>query len=125
MPRSSLEVADIFRDHGDAFRKANCGRISLDQLKIMSASERCRTAILGGHVTRCADCAHEHIAYNSCRNRHYEFLGNGSRAASIARIRELFGFKATDHGYKGKEEPVGSTDDQPRIIALPSPCCGG
>ena len=49
---------------------ANVGHISLDQLKVMSAIERCRTAALGGHVTRCEDCAHEHIAYNSCRNRH-------------------------------------------------------
>ena len=70
MPRPSLEVADIFRDHGDAWRAANAGHVSLDQLKVMSAVERCRTAALGGHVARCEDCAHEHIAYNSCRNRH-------------------------------------------------------
>ncbi len=70
MPRPSLEVADIFRDHGAAWRLANAGHVSLDQLKVMSAVERCRTAALGGHVARCADCAHEHIAYNSCRNRH-------------------------------------------------------
>ncbi len=65
-----MEVADIFRDHGAAFRKTNSAHISLDQLKVMSAIERCRTAVLGGHVTKCEDCAHEHIAYNSCRNRH-------------------------------------------------------
>jgi len=70
MPRPSLEVADIFRDHGDAWRAANAGHVSLDQLKVMSAVERCRTAALGGHVARCDDCAHEHVAYNSCRNRH-------------------------------------------------------
>ena len=70
MPRSSLEVADIFRDHGAAWRAANAGHVSLDQLKVMTAVERCRTAALGGHVARCEDCAHEHIAYNSCRNRH-------------------------------------------------------
>jgi hypothetical protein len=70
MPRPSLEVADIFRDHGAAWRAANAGHVSLAQLKVMSAIERCRTAALGGHVTRCEDCAHEHIAYNSCRNRH-------------------------------------------------------
>jgi hypothetical protein len=70
MPVPSLEVADIFRDHGAAWRAANVGRISLNQLKVMSAIERCRTAILGGHVAKCEDCAHEHIAYNSCRNRH-------------------------------------------------------
>lgn len=70
MPGSSLEVADIFRAHGAAWRAANAGHISLNQFKVMSAIERCRTAALGGHVARCADCAHEHIAYNSCRNRH-------------------------------------------------------
>ncbi len=70
MPRSSLEVADIFRDHGDAWRAANAGHVSLAQLKVMSAIERCRTAALGGHVARCEDCAHEHVAYNSCRDRH-------------------------------------------------------
>ena len=65
-----LEVADIFRAHGAAWRAVNAGHISLDQMKVMSAIERCRTAALGGHVARCVDCAHEHIAYNSCRNRH-------------------------------------------------------
>ncbi len=70
MGRPSLEVADIFHDHGPAWRAANAGHVSLDQLKVMSAIERCRTAVLGGHVARCEDCAYEHIAYNSCRNRH-------------------------------------------------------
>ena len=70
MSRPALEVADIFRDHGAAWRRANAGHISLDQLKVMSAIERCRTAALGGHVARCEDCAHTVIAYNSCRNRH-------------------------------------------------------
>jgi len=69
-PATSLEVADIFRDHGAAWRADNAGHVSLDQMKVMSAIERCRTAVLGGHVARCEDCAHEHIAYNSCRNRH-------------------------------------------------------
>jgi putative transposase/transposase-like zinc-binding protein len=70
MPRPALEVADIFRDHGPAWRAANAGHVSLDQLKVMSAIERCRTAALGGHVERCEKCAHTIIAYNSCRNRH-------------------------------------------------------
>jgi Putative transposase/Transposase zinc-binding domain len=65
-----LEVADIFRSHGPAWRQAHAGHVSLDQLKVMSAIERCRTAALGGHVARCADCAYTTIAYNSCRNRH-------------------------------------------------------
>jgi len=65
-----LEVADIFRGHGPAWRKANAGHVSLGQLKVMSAIESCRTAALGGHVARCEKCAHTIIAYNSCRNRH-------------------------------------------------------
>ncbi len=70
MPRPALEVADIFRGHGAAWRKANAGHVSLDQLKVMSAIESCRTAALGGHVARCEKCSHTLIAYNSCRNRH-------------------------------------------------------
>jgi hypothetical protein len=70
MLRPKLEVADIFRDHGPAWRAANAGHVSLDQLKVMSAIERCRTAALGGHVERCEKCAHTIVAYNSCRNRH-------------------------------------------------------
>jgi hypothetical protein len=70
--RPSLEVADIFRDHGPAWRDANHGHISLDQLKVMSAIESCRTAALGGHVARCENeaCGYTTIAYNSCGNRH-------------------------------------------------------
>ena len=72
MSYPTLEVADIFRDHGPGWREANQGHVSLDQLKVMSAIERCRTAALGGHVARCenADCGHTHVFYNSCRNRH-------------------------------------------------------
>jgi hypothetical protein len=73
--RPSLEVADIFRDHGQAWRRAakgvsGAGHVSLTQLTVMAAIEACRTAALGGHVAACADCSHTHIAYNSCRNRH-------------------------------------------------------
>ena len=70
MSRPALEVADIFRDHGAAWRSANAGHVSLDQMKVMSAIERCRTVALGGHVARCEECTHTVIAYNSCRNRH-------------------------------------------------------
>jgi hypothetical protein len=70
LSRPAIELADIFRRHGPAWRNANAGRVSLDQLKVMSAIESCRTAALGGHVERCEDCSHVRIAYNSCRNRH-------------------------------------------------------
>jgi hypothetical protein len=70
MSRPALEVADIFRDHGPAWRRAHAGHVSLAQLKVMSAIEACRTAALGGHVAACTACGHSHVAYNSCRNRH-------------------------------------------------------
>jgi hypothetical protein len=65
-----LEVADIFRAHGSAWRQTHQGHISLDQLRVMSAIECCRSAALGGHVLCCKECDHIQIAYNSCRNRH-------------------------------------------------------
>jgi hypothetical protein len=68
--RAQNEVADIFRAAGPAYRVAHAGHLSLQQLKVMSAIEHCRTAALGGHVEACADCGQWRIAYNSCRNRH-------------------------------------------------------
>jgi hypothetical protein len=70
MSRSLLEVADIFRTSGPAYRAQNVGHLSAGQLRVMSAIEACRTAELGGHVRRCEDCARIDVAYNSCRNRH-------------------------------------------------------
>ena len=68
--RAALEVADIFRRHGPAWRAKNTGHVSLAQFKVMSAIETCRTAALGGHLEGCEDCGHRRVAYNSCRNRH-------------------------------------------------------
>ena len=70
MGRPALEVADIFRAFGPAWRQSQHKHLSLGQLKVMSAIEQCRTAALGGHVLRCDACAHVEISYNSCRNRH-------------------------------------------------------
>ena len=69
MSRPKLEVADSSVATG-ARCAASAGHVSLDQLKVMSAIQRCRTAALGGHVERCERCSHTIIAYNSCRNRH-------------------------------------------------------
>ena len=63
---ASLELADIFRAAGPGYRAAHAGHLGLDQLKVMSAIETCRTAALGGHVEACDDCGHRRIAYNSC-----------------------------------------------------------
>jgi hypothetical protein len=70
VPRPKLEIADVFRRYGPAWRQANKGHVSLSQLKVMSAIEACRTEALGGHVAACTRCSHQHIAYNSCKNRH-------------------------------------------------------
>jgi putative transposase/transposase-like zinc-binding protein len=70
MGRAALEVADIFRAHGPAWREQQQGHLSLAQLKVMSAIEQCRSVALGGHVLHCQACEHVEIAYNSCRNRH-------------------------------------------------------
>ncbi len=67
---SKLEVADIFRSFAPAWCKANAGHIGLEQLKVISAIDRCRRAQMGGHVLRCDKCETVQIAYNSCRNRH-------------------------------------------------------
>jgi hypothetical protein len=90
VPRERLEVADIFRDLGPAWRRANAGHLSLGQLKVMVAIERCRTAALGGHVAACQDCGHIHVAYNSCRNRHCpKCQGAAAKAWLAARQAEL------------------------------------
>jgi hypothetical protein len=92
MGRPALEVADILRDHGPAWRDANRGHVSLGQLKVMSAIARCRTAALGGHVMRCENdaCGHTAIAYNSCRNRHCpKCQGAAARQWLAARAAEL------------------------------------
>jgi hypothetical protein len=68
--RAPLEVADIFREFGSAWRSAQRGHLSLGQLKVMSAIEQCRSAALGGHVLRCEGCGTDQVSYNSCRNRH-------------------------------------------------------
>jgi hypothetical protein len=70
MTRPALGVADIFRAHGPDWRQRQAGHLSLNQLKVMSAIKRCRSAALGGHVLRCKACEQSQIAYNSCRNRH-------------------------------------------------------
>lgn len=70
MAKPLLEVADIFQRYGENYRQKHQGHISLDQLKVMSAIERCRTAELGGHVLLCENCGALEVSYNSCRNRH-------------------------------------------------------
>ena len=85
-----LEVADVFRRHGPAFRATRSEHLDRDQRRVMGAIEACRTAALGGHVRRCADCGHTAIAYNSCRNRHCPKCQGAARAAWVAaRCAEL------------------------------------
>lgn len=83
MPRPALELADIFRRHGAAYRAAH--RLRRPQLRVMRAIEVCRTAALGGHVEQCSQCSHIRIAYNSCRNRHCPKCQNTERARWLQR----------------------------------------
>jgi len=88
--RPKLEIADIFRAYGSAWRRANAGHVSLTQLKVMSAIEACRTEALGGHVAACTKCNHHHIAYNSCKNRHCpKCQGPAARDWMAARAEDL------------------------------------
>jgi hypothetical protein len=90
VPQVKLEIADIFRTHGPAWRQANAGHVSLGQLKVMSAIEACRTEALGGHVAACSKCSHQHIAYNSCKNRHCpKCQGPAARDWMAARAEDL------------------------------------
>jgi hypothetical protein len=82
--RPALEVADIFRRHGDAFRAVQGGRLSPDQRRVMGAIAACRTATLGGHVERCDDCGMVRVAYNSCRDRHCPKCQGLARAEWLA-----------------------------------------
>src|ERR1041385_6927476 len=67
---AGLEVADIFRHHADAYRRAHDGHLGRVERRVMSAIELCRTAALGGHSEVCTSCGLVRCAYNSCRNRH-------------------------------------------------------
>src|ERR1700733_2814915 len=80
----ALEVADIFRHHGEAYRRANTEHLGRTERRVMAAIEACRTARLGGHVERCIDCGLVRIAYNSCRNRHCPKCQGPARAAWLA-----------------------------------------
>src|SRR5208337_4497452 len=104
MVRPVLEVADILREHGPAWRETNRGHLSLDQLKVMSAIERCRTAALGGHVARCenAACGHTMIAYNSC------LMGKIRNGESMG----------VDIGFGGFRGLCGPHYERPRSMAM-------
>lgn len=82
--RVSPEVADIFRRHGEAYRQAHAGHLGRVERRFMGAIEACRTAALGGHAERCADCGLIRIAYNSCRNRHCPKCQGLARAEWLA-----------------------------------------
>ena len=82
--RTSLEVADVFRRHGAAYRQAHDGHIGRVEHRVMGAIEACRTAALGGHVEQCADCGFTRQAYNSCRNRHCPKCQGLARAEWLA-----------------------------------------
>jgi hypothetical protein len=81
--REGLEVADVFRRFGPAFRDQHGASLSSAQSHAMTAIENCRTAALGGHVEQCGDCGHQRVSFNSCRNR------NCPKCQGLARARWL------------------------------------
>src|SRR5487761_976265 len=84
MPREGIEVADVFRRFGPAFRDQHDASLSSAQRHAMIAIETCRTAALGGHVEQCGDCGHQRVAYNSCRNRNCPKCQGLARAQWLA-----------------------------------------
>jgi hypothetical protein len=124
MPRERLEVADIFRTHGPAWRRARAGHLSLGQLKVMSAIERCRTAALGGHVARCEDCAHIQIAYNSLYGDSsvklllplsFSFCFNHPTAAAFRQAPPPALSLSTDASLPEDSRAMGTTRGEPAI----------
>jgi hypothetical protein len=87
--RPALEVAEVIREHGDAFLAKYGGILTTAQRRALCDLSLCRTAALGGHVQRCADCGHERIAYNSCRNRHCPKCQALARARWLEREAQL------------------------------------
>ncbi len=83
-PRVRLEVADILRRHGEAYRQAHEGHLGRVERRVMSAIMACRTAALGGHVEACDDCGVARVAYNSCRNRHCPKCQGAARVQWLA-----------------------------------------
>jgi hypothetical protein len=63
---AALELADVFRNHGDAYRRDHAGHLGRVERRVMNAVELCRTAALGGHVEACGDYSATRVAYNSC-----------------------------------------------------------
>lgn len=85
MERPKLEVADIVRRYGPAYRQHHEASLSSAERRVLHAVEVCRTAALGGHVERCDNCQHQRIAYDSCRNRHCPKCQSLARAAWLER----------------------------------------
>src|SRR5437764_11424014 len=84
MTRPALEVADILREHAEAYLQAYGDVTKAEQRRVLRDLVRCRTAELGGHVEECDQCGHRRIAYNSCRNRHCHKCQGAARAEWLA-----------------------------------------
>jgi putative transposase/transposase-like zinc-binding protein len=92
MDRPKLEVADILRRYGEAYRQQHGTSLSTAQRRVMTAIEVCRTAALGGHLERCDRCNHERVCYDSCRNRHCPKCQSLARAEWVEHRRsEILG----------------------------------
>jgi len=116
--RGTLEVADIFRRHGEAFRRSHHGHLGRVERRVMAAIEACRTPALGGHIEQCADCGLLRCAYNSCRNRHCPKCQGLARAEWLeTRQAELLPVPYVAGGRCAAGAP-GGTADRAGLIPL-------
>ena len=103
MARSGLEVADVFRRYGEAYRQTHAAVLSSAQHRVMSAIELCRTAALGGHVEQCNHCGHKRVWYNSCLMGK---IANGESKGSLRSVTEKFALSCSplrvgpEHGHQ-------------------------
>ena len=90
MERPKLEVAEVFRRYGEAYRENHAASLATGLRRVMTAIERCWTAALGGHMEQCDQCGHQRNAFNSCRDRHCPHCQSLARAEWLeARQRRL------------------------------------
>jgi hypothetical protein len=117
MSRPTLEVADIIRAQGDRFLDRHRDQVSYQQLKVLRAIARCRTAALGGHIDDCPRCGHKAISYNSCRDRHCPKCQAQARQRWLAaREKELLGVPYFHLVFTLPHELIPLCQRNPRIL---------
>src|ERR1700738_1733265 len=105
MMRPALEVAEVFRRHGEAFRRGHDADLGRVERRVMAAIEACRTQALGGHAEQCGDCGLVRLAYTSCRNPGTLSRVARSPQARTAATRELSRAPSPPHRSRPRRLP--------------------